>query len=83
MAVSFNRLWKLLIDLSKTKKELAAEASVSPATLTRMKKGESISTDVLERICRALNCEIQDIMEFVPNNIDDNKLDDEADAILK
>lgn len=65
MAVSFNRLWKLLIDVGMTKKDLALKADVSPATLTRMKNGDSVTTDVLEKVCRALNCEVTDIMEFV------------------
>lgn len=65
MAVSFNRLWKLLIDVGMTKKELAEKADISPATLTRMKKGDSVTTDVLEKVCRALSCEISDVMEFV------------------
>lgn len=65
MAVSFNRLWKLLIDVGMTKKDLADKADVSPATLTRMKNGDSVTTDVLEKICRVLGCEVSDIMEFV------------------
>ena len=65
MAVSFNRLWTLLIDVGMTKKDLALKADVSPATLTRMKNGDSVTTDVLEKVCRALNCEVTDIMEFV------------------
>ena len=64
MAVSYNRLWKLLIDRKMKKKDLAECSGVSLPTLSRMARDENVTTDVLEKICRALGCEIQDILEF-------------------
>lgn len=65
MAVSFNPLWKLLIDKKMKKKELARLAGVGEATIYRMVQGQNISTEVLEKICRVLDCNVQDILEFV------------------
>ena len=65
MAVSFNPLWKLLIDKKMKKMELARLAGVGEATIYRMVQGQNISTEVLEKICRVLDCNVQDILEFV------------------
>ena len=65
MAVSYQNLWKLLIDKDMMKKELAQKANVSNYTLAKMNKGENVTTDVLVRICKALECNIDDIMELV------------------
>ena len=67
MAASYKRLWKLLIDRDMKKKDLAAAAGISTFTISKMGKGESVTTDVLGKICVALNCSIEDIMEFVPD----------------
>ncbi len=67
MAASYKKLFKLLIDREMKSKELAALAGVSPATIAKMKKdGATISSDVLVKICTALNCDISDIFEVVP-----------------
>ena len=67
MAASYKKLFKLLIDREMKSKELAAKAGISPATLAKMKKdGATVSSDVLVKICRALNCDIGDIMEMIP-----------------
>ena len=66
MAVSYKKLWKLLIDKEIKKKDLSAMASVSPATITKMGKNGHVTTEVLLRICTALNCKIEDIMEIIP-----------------
>lgn len=65
MAVSYKKLWKLLIDKDMMKKELAQKANMSNYTLAKMNKGENVTTDVLVRICKALECNLDDIMELV------------------
>ena len=65
MAVSYKKLWKLLIDKDIKKKDLSAKAGISPATITKMGKGGHVTTEVLLKICTALNCGINDIVEFL------------------
>lgn len=65
MAPSYNKLWKLLIEKSMKKKDLQAAAGISSGVITKMGKGEDVTTTVLAKICKALNCNIGDIMEFV------------------
>lgn len=68
MAASYKKLFKLLIDREMKSKDLAELANVSQATLAKMKKdGASVNSDVLVRICSALNCTLDDIMEIIPN----------------
>ena len=64
MAVSYNGLWKILIDKNPQKKDLTEELNISSATIAKMGKGEQVSMDVLERICTYLDCNIGDIMSF-------------------
>lgn len=66
MAVSYKKLWKLLIDHDMKKKDLAEKASISSYTIAKMTKGENVTTDILVRICETLNCNIEDIMEVLP-----------------
>lgn len=67
MAASYKRLFKLLIDREMKIKELAEQAGISQATLAKMKKdGATVSSDVLVKICTALNCTMDDIVEIVP-----------------
>ena len=66
MAVSYKKLWKLLIDKDIKKKDLSAMSGVSPATITKMGKNGHVTTEVLLKICSALKCDINDIMEIVP-----------------
>lgn len=63
---SYNRLWKLLIDKNIKKQELQKMSNVSAASIAKMGRCENITTDVLLRICEALDCKIEDIMERVP-----------------
>ncbi len=65
MAVSYKKLWKLLIDKDIKKKDLSAKAGVSPATITKMGKGGHVTTEVLLKICTALDCTMGDIVEIV------------------
>lgn len=67
MAVSYKKLWKLLIDKDIKKKDLSVKAGVSPATITKMGKGGHVTTEVLVKICTALECTMNDIVEIVPD----------------
>lgn len=64
MAISYNGLWKILIDKNLQRKDLTEELNISSATIAKMGKGEQVSIDVLERICTYLDCNIGDIMSF-------------------
>ena len=68
MAASYKKLFKMLIDREMKSKDLAEKAGISPATLAKMKRdGATISSDVLLKICTALDCTVNDIMEIVPD----------------
>lgn len=64
---NYNRLWKLLIDRGIQKQELQKQSDVSAASIAKMGRCENVTTDVLLRICEALDCNVEDIMEHVPN----------------
>ena len=64
MAVQYNRLWKLLIDKKMKKSALTELADVSSSTIAKLNRDEYVSMEVLERICRALHCEIGDVVEL-------------------
>jgi len=66
MAVSYKKLWKLLIDRDLKKKELAEMANLSTYTINKLNRGDNVNTDTLAKICRALNCTFDDIMEVLP-----------------
>lgn len=61
--ISYNKLWKLLIDKNLKKKDLQEMTGISTASMAKLTKGRNITTDVLEKICIALNCDFKDIME--------------------
>ena len=63
--VCYKKLWKLLIDRDMKKKDLCALAGISPSSLTKMGKNGHVTTEVLAKICKALDCSVEDIMEFV------------------
>ena len=65
MAVSYNKLWKLLIDKGLKKKDLMEKADISKYTLVRLNRGDNISTETVAKICKALDCGFDDIMEIV------------------
>lgn len=71
MATSYKKLWKLLIDRNMKKKDLAKLAGISNYTISKMGRGENITTDILGKICVALDCSVEDIMDFLPDS--DNK----------
>lgn len=64
MAISYKRLWKLLIDKDMLKKDLQREAGISSASITKLGKNENVNTEILEKICLALDCDISNIMEI-------------------
>ena len=66
MEVSYKKLWKLLIDKDMKKKDLLATAGISWASVTKLSKGEPVSMEVLMKICKALDCNIGDIMDLIP-----------------
>ena len=65
MTVSYKKLWKLLIDRDLKKKDLEVMAQVSHYTMNKLTHGDNVTVDVLGRICKALDCSLDDIMEFV------------------
>ena len=71
MKISYNKLWKMLIDKNMNKHDLKELAGVSSASIAKLGKGENLTTDVLLKICEALKCNINEIVETVPD--DDEK----------
>ena len=67
MAISYKKLWKLLSDKDMMKKDLRAMTGVSTTTMSRLSKDENVSTEIVSKICSVLNCDVGDIMEFVPD----------------
>ena len=65
MRISYNKLWKMLIDKNMKKRDLKDKAGISSASLAKLGKGDNITTDVLLRICEAMDCRIEDILETV------------------
>ncbi len=72
MALSYKRLWKLLIDRDMKRKDLHRVSGVSTATLAKMSRGESVAASILDRICLSLKCGISDVVEVVPDSMDKN-----------
>lgn len=64
MAISYKKLWKLLIDRDLKKKDLQQMSGVSAASITKLGRNENVNTEILEKICIALKCDISDIMEM-------------------
>ncbi len=65
MAVTYKKLFKLLIDRDMKKQDLAEKAQISPATISKMAAGENITMEVIEKVCRALEVSVDDIVEFI------------------
>ncbi len=71
MEISYKKLWKLLIDRDMKKKDLQSSAGISWASVTKLSKGEAVSMDVLIKVCKAMNCDIGDVVELIPkDNLD-------------
>lgn len=67
MRISYNRLWKLLIDKNLKKKDLINQWNISSASVAKLTKGENMTTDVLLKICEGLDCDFADIMQVIPD----------------
>ena len=65
MAISYRKLWKLLIDKDMKKNDLRIASGISTNALAKLGKNDRVTTDVLEKICLTLNCDVGDIMEIV------------------
>lgn len=71
MRMSYNKLWKLLIDKGMKKTELREAAKISSSSLAKLGKGENVTTAVLLKICSALDCNLEDIAEIILDDADD------------
>lgn len=74
MAVSYDRLFHLMIDKKISNAQLKDIAGMSANIITRLKRNEYVSLESIEKICFALNCEVDDILSFIPDNIKEKKL---------
>ena len=70
MAISYNKLWKRLIDQNLTKMEMMHRSKISSNVLARLGKNKPVSMESMEKICRTLKCDIGDVMEFIPDDAD-------------
>lgn len=78
MAVSYKKLWKLLIDRDMKKKDLRELTGISPSTIAKLGRNENINTEVLVKICLALKCDINDVMEIIESkSLGEVSIDDE------
>ena len=68
MAVSYKRLWKVLVEREMSKAELRKKAEIAPNTLTKLRKNEYVALPILDRICRTLGTDFGDIIEYVPES---------------
>ena len=73
MEARYKKLWKVLIDKDMKKKDLQSAAGISWASVTKLSKGETVSMEVLMKICKTLECNIGDIMDLIPEENKDNQ----------
>jgi DNA-binding Xre family transcriptional regulator len=71
MKISYNKLWKLLIDCEMKRKDLKEVTGLSSSSMAKLGKNDPVSLDILMRICEVLNCQIGDIMEFIKHEVKD------------
>jgi DNA-binding Xre family transcriptional regulator len=71
VAFSYNKLWKTLIDRKMMKKDLMAATNITTTTIAKMGKELPVSMDILARICKALNCNVGDIVDYIPDEEND------------
>ena len=69
MTISYNKLWKLLVDKKMSKADLRKAAGIAPNTLTRLRRDEEVTLNVLYKICETLKVYIGDVMEFLPDDV--------------
>ncbi len=68
MNISYNKLWHLMLDKKMNKQDLKRATGISTASIAKLGKGENITTDILVKICKALDCELEDIMQLSREN---------------
>lgn len=73
MAISYNKLWKLLIDKNMSKMDLRGKTGIGTTTLAKLGKNQAVSGTVIERICQELSCDVGDIMEVIPDDKKDKR----------
>ena len=73
MAVSYNKLWKLLVDKKMSKADLRKTSGVSPNTMTKLRRDEPVMLNVLDKICETLGCNYGDVMDYVPDKESSDK----------
>lgn len=73
MKISYKKLWKLLIDRDMLKRDLAVKAEISSTSIAKLAKNENVNTEILRKICTALQCDVSDIMEMVDDASEENK----------
>jgi DNA-binding Xre family transcriptional regulator len=78
--ISYNKLWKLLIDKGLNKTQLSKETGISSSTISKLGKSEQISMDSMLKICKVLNCDIGDIVEIVDDDAKEVMEDDSSDG---
>lgn len=85
MALSYNRMWKMLVDKKMSKADLRKAADIAPNTMTKLRRDEAVNLAILGRICDVLDCDFGDIMEYVPEPDVNNDLviDSDFDTQLK
>ncbi len=66
MIISYNKMWKLLIDKNMKRKDLKEKAEVSQNVMARLSKNQAVTMDTMGKICKVLQCDIGDVMEFIP-----------------
>ena len=66
LSVSYNKLWKLLVDKKMSKADLRRAADISPNTMTKLRRDEEVSMDIIKRICECLGCNIGGVCDFIP-----------------
>ena len=65
MAISYNRMWKLLVDKKMSKADLRKAAEIAPNTMTKLRRDEPVNLAILGRVCKVLNCDYGDIMQYI------------------
>ena len=68
MAISYNKMWKLLIDKKMSKADLRKAANIAPNTMTKLRRNEPVNMAILERACAVLKCDFGDVVEFIPED---------------
>ena len=69
MSINYNKMWKLLIDKNMKRKDLKEKAEVSQNVMARLSKNQAVTMETMEKICSVLQCDIGDVMEFIPDEI--------------